>query len=99
MLLLKSNLAVLVAVMAMTGLLNAPLDIALFTLRQRRTDRIWTGRAFAVSMSFNYVGIPIGSAIAGIVAARSIEAAIAFGVVTCLISAVLAVAMIPSRFG
>jgi len=97
LLLLKSNLALLVLVMAITGLLNGPLDIALFTIRQRRTDPSWTGRAFAVSMSFNYVGIPIGSAIAGIVAARSIEAAIAVGVVMCLISAVLAVVMIPSE--
>ena len=81
--------------MALTGFLNGPLDIALFTLRQRRTDPAWTGRAFAVSMSFNYVGIPIGSAIAGVVATRSIEAAVAIGVVTSLIAGVLAVMMIP----
>ena len=37
-LLVTSNLAILVAVMAVMGVLNGPLDIALFTLRQRRTD-------------------------------------------------------------
>ncbi len=94
-LLLKSNLAVLVLVMVLTGFLNGPLDIALFTLRQRRTDRNWTGRAFAVSMSFNYLGIPVGSALAGIVAARSIEAAISLGVVTSLVSGFLAAVLIP----
>ena len=95
MLLCSSNLAVLTLVLALTGFLNGPLDIALFTLRQRRTDPAWTGRAFAVSMSFNYVGIPIGSAIAGVVATRSIEAAVAIGVATSLIAGVLAVMMIP----
>ena len=96
MLLLRSNLVALVIVMGITGLLNGPLDIALFTLRQRRTDPDWTGRAFAVSMSFNALGIPVGAALAGVLAARSIESAIAFSVVTCLISAVLAAVMIPS---
>jgi predicted MFS family arabinose efflux permease len=96
MLLLSSNFIALGLVMAITGFLNGPIDIALFTLRQRRTDPNWTGRAFAVSMSFNYAGFPIGSAAAGIIASRSIEAAILFGAVTAFISGVLAVAMIPS---
>ena len=95
-LLLESNIVVLVLVMGLTGFLNGPLDVALFTLRQRRTDPAWTGRAFAVSMSFNYLGIPVGSALAGIIAARSIEWAVAFGAVACLVSGVVAVAMIPS---
>src|SRR5262245_44998732 len=68
LLLVKINLAMLVLVMAITGILNGPIDIALFTLRQRRTDPSWTGRAFAVSMAFNYCGVPIGSAVAGILA-------------------------------
>jgi MFS family permease len=97
LLLLKSNLAMLALVMIITGLLNGPLDIALFTVRQRRTERGWTGRAFAVSMSFNALGIPIGSAIAGVIAARSVEAAIALGVVTSVISGVLAAVMIPAN--
>jgi MFS family permease len=97
LLLFKLNLAALVFVMAITGFLNGPLDIALFTLRQRRTDPAWTGRAFAVSMSFNYVGTPIGAAVAGIVATRSIEAALVLGVVSCLVAGVLAAVMIPSE--
>jgi hypothetical protein len=96
MLLVRSNLVALILVMGITGLLTGPLDIALFTIRQRRTDLRWTGRAFAVSMSFNALGSPIGSALAGIVAARSIDTAIAFGVVACLISGVLAAMMIPA---
>jgi len=83
-------------VMAIIGFLNGPIDIALFTLRQRRTDPSWTGRAFAVSMAFNYAGTPIGSGLAGAVASHSIEAAIVFGAVASFASAILAVGMIPS---
>ena len=94
LLLFKSNLAVVIFVMMLTGLLNGPLDIALFTLRQRRTDKSWTGRAFAVSMSFNALGLPIGAALAGLMAARSIEAAIALGVVTSLVGGVIAALLV-----
>lgn len=96
LLLLTTSLPALVSVMAITGIFNGPVNIALFTLRQRRTDPNWTGRAFAVSVSLNTLGIPVGSAIAGFVATRSIEEAIAFGVVASLISGCIAAVMIPS---
>jgi MFS family permease len=64
-LLLVPNLAVPFAMAAFIGLLDAPTNIALFSLRQRRTERSWFGRAFAVSMSLNYAGMPLGSALAG----------------------------------
>jgi MFS family permease len=94
-LLLTSSLIAIAVVMAVTGVLNGPLDIALFTLRQRRTDEDWTGRAFAVSMSFNALGLPLGSLLAGILAARSPEASILFGVVASMIAAVIAIMQIP----
>jgi len=53
-------------VMTLLGVLNGPLDIAMFTLRQRRTAPEWVGRAFAVSVSVNWIGSPIGSAAAGV---------------------------------
>src|SRR5262249_20621271 len=81
-LLFRSSPVVLAFAMLGIGLLNGPLDVALFTLRQRRTDPAWTGRAFAVSMSFNYLGVPAGSALAGLIAATSLEIAVAFGAVT-----------------
>jgi MFS family permease len=56
------------AAMILLGLLNGPLDIAMFTLRQRRTAPEWMGRAFAVSVSVNWIGSPIGSAMAGALA-------------------------------
>jgi len=70
------GIALLVAESLLLGILYGPVDIALFTVRQRRTDPAWMGRAFAVSMAFNFLGVPIGAAIAGILAERSLEAAI-----------------------
>ena len=70
------GLALVFTEMLIVGLLIGPMDIALFTVRQRRTDPAWTGRAFAVSMAFNYLGVPIGAALGGLLAASSIEAAI-----------------------
>jgi MFS family permease len=81
--------------MAVIGLANGPLDIALFTVRQRRTDPAWMGRAFAVSMAFNFAGYPIGAAIAGLIADASLEGSIAFGIVACLAAAWIAGAIIP----
>jgi len=83
--------------MAIIGLVNGPMDVAMFTLRQRRTDSAWLGRAFAVSMSFNFAGFPVGSAIAGALAGRSIEAAIVLGIVASLLAALFAVRLIPAR--
>jgi len=54
-----------VAAMLVAGLANGPFDVSMFSLRQRRTDPAWFGRAFAVSMGVNWVGTPIGSAISG----------------------------------
>jgi hypothetical protein len=79
------------------GLLQGPLDIALFTVRQRRTDPAWMGRAFAVSMAVNFMGFPIGAAAAGAIASVSLPAAVGLGVVACLIGGVLAAVMIPRR--
>src|SRR5207247_10582358 len=64
LLLASTSLVAVGIVMFLTGLLTGPLDIALFPLRQRRTDPAWPWRAFAVSMSFNYLGVPHGSQIA-----------------------------------
>jgi hypothetical protein len=77
------------------GLLQGPLDVALFTVRQRRTDPAWMGRAFAVSMGINFMGFPVGAAAAGAIAAVSLPAAVGMGIGACLIGTVLAARMIP----
>ena len=52
-------------VMLVVGLVTGPFDVSMFSMRQRRTDPAWFGRAFAVSMGLNWAGQPIGSAISG----------------------------------
>ncbi len=87
--------ALIAASMVVTGFLNGPLDIALFTVRQRRTDPAVLGRAFAVSMAFNFLGYPFGAAIAGALAARSLTAAILIAVAAAGVAALFAATMIP----
>ncbi len=81
--------------LGLMGLLNGPIDIARVTLRQRRTDPAWLGRAFAVSMSVNWVGIPVGSALTGLLATQSVELAVAVAAGCTMLGAVFAQTMIP----
>jgi len=81
--------------MALLGLMNGPLDIALFTVRQRRTDPAWMGRAFAVSMAFNFAGFPIGSALAGVLASVSLTVTVTVGIGACLLAAFFAATQVP----
>jgi MFS family permease len=94
---MAAGLAFLGAHALAIGLLQGPLDIALFTVRQRRTDPAWMGRAFAVSMGINFMGFPLGAAAAGAIAAVSIPAAVVMGVAACLVGGVLAATMVPRR--
>ncbi|MBA3779241.1 MAG: MFS transporter [Chloroflexi bacterium] len=80
---------------ALIGFLNGPLDVAMFTLRQRRTDPAWMGRAFAVSMAFNFLGFPIGSAVGGLLVETSLELAIGFAIAAAGVAAVVSWAIIP----
>ena len=77
------------------GFLNGPMDIALFTIRQRRTDPAWTGRAFAVSMAMNFVGFPIGAAIAGALAEQSLTTAIVPAIAASVLGLVFAATLVP----
>jgi MFS family permease len=97
LLLLHAGIAPVVASMALVGIVIGPLDVAMFTLRQRRTDPAWMGRAFAVSMSFNFAGYPVGAAIAGSLAGLSIDLAIVCGLVALVAGGILAAVMIPAE--
>jgi MFS family permease len=89
------GLACLAGWALLSGLFNGPMDIALFTIRQRRTDPAWMGRAFAVSMAMNFVGFPIGAVIAGTLAERSLTAAIVPAVAACVLGLIFAATMVP----
>lgn len=90
-----AGLAVMITSQFLLGLLGGPMDIALFTMRQRRTDPAWIGRAFAVSMALNFIGFPIGAAIAGTLAAVSLELAIGAAVVAAVLGVVFAIFLVP----
>jgi MFS family permease len=91
------NLVVVLAAIALLGLATGPFDVGLFTLRQRRTEPAWFGRAFAISMALNSVGNPIGSAIAGPVIGHSLNAALWFAVGMCLVAGLLPMLAIPAH--
>jgi len=97
LLLLFPNPIVAAIAMIALGISSGPFDIVLFTLRQRRTDPAWLGRAFAVSMALNFAGFPIGSAIAGAVVPISIAAALALAIVFQVVGAVFSMVTIPAE--
>ncbi|HJW49275.1 MAG TPA: MFS transporter [Candidatus Limnocylindria bacterium] len=97
LILLFPNPIVVAVSMFLLGIVSGPFDIVLFTLRQRRTDPAWLGRAFAVSMALNFAGFPIGSAIAGAVVPISIAAALALAIVFQVVGAVFSMVTIPAK--
>ena len=85
----------LIAGLLLAGAIEGPVDVALLTLRQRRTDPSEFGRVLSVSMSLNVAGLPIGSAVAGLLIVHSLSVTfIAAALVAA--SAAVAVAMIPA---
>ena len=92
---LAPNLVVVGACLVVFGLLVGPVDIALFTVRQRRTDPAWMGRAFAVSMSLNFSGVPIGSALAGPLVGWSLDGSFYLAAALVFIAGVVALILIP----
>jgi Na+/melibiose symporter-like transporter len=95
--LISPSLLLAALAMALIGVATGPFDVVLFTLRQRRTDPAWLGRAFAVSMSLNFIGFPVGSALGGAVAPISLELAFLSAVVLTAIGAALSFALIPQE--
>jgi MFS family permease len=91
------GLGLIAAAQLLVGIVSGPFDIALFTVRQRRTDPAWLGRAFAISMGFNFIGFPIGAALTGVIAANSLGGAVALGIGACIASGILAAVLIPER--
>jgi len=97
LILLFPNPVVVAVSMVILGITSGPFDIVLFTIRQRRTDPAWLGRAFAVSMALNFAGFPIGSAIGGVVVPISIAAALGAAVLFQILGAVFSMLAIPAE--
>ncbi|HKU98243.1 MAG TPA: MFS transporter [Vineibacter sp.] len=89
----------LAAGMIIVGALTGPVDVGLLTLRQRRTDPAWLGRALAVSMSLNMGGLPLGAALGGLLVSHSLVLAFATAGATAIIAAVATYRLIPRDDG
>lgn len=85
----------LVAGLMLVGLASGPIDVALLTLRHRRTDPRQLGRVLSISMSLNLAGTPVGSALAGMLIAGSLPATFALAALASVLGA-LATLAIPS---
>ena len=83
--------------MAVLGAATGLWDIALFTVRQRRTDLRLMARAFAISMAVNNSGYPIGAFLGGWLAGVSIEWAIGIALGAAVLGTALAAVMVPAR--
>ncbi len=94
-LLSNGNPLVVAGAMLLLGIATGPFDVTLFTVRQRRTDPAWMGRAFAVSMALNFAGFPLGSALGGAIVPISIELAIALAVIATLSGAAVSFFLLP----
>ena len=88
------GLAGLALAMAFIGLVAGPVDVALITLRQRRTSPAWFSRILVLSMSLNVAGMPVGAAIAGQLVRFSLPLTFAAAALASL-AATAAVALIP----
>ena len=95
LLLARPELAVVAVAMIVRGAAEGMFDVPMFTLRQRTTDPAWLGRAFAVSMSLNFIGMPIGSAIGGALVAASPALALSTALVTATASGVAMYLLVP----
>jgi MFS family permease len=82
--------------LVLAGLLEGAVDVGVLSLRQRRTDPDWLGRVLAVSMSFNMSGLPLGSALGGIIVVHSPALAFAIAAVASVLAAAAAHLLVPA---
>jgi predicted MFS family arabinose efflux permease len=97
LLLVATNIWVVYAASLILGLSMGPVDVAIFSLRQRATEVAWFGRAMAVSMSLNYAGNPIGSALTGPLLHFGMSFALVVSVLFTFAAAGVAMITIPHR--
>ena len=92
-----TSLPVVFAIAVVEGVAGSIINVGIFALRQRRTDPAWFGRAFAVSMSLNFAGAPIGSALSGPLLEHSIALPLLLGAAINVVAVVAALVLIPRR--
>jgi len=92
-----SSLPAVFAIAVIAGAAGSVINVGIFALRQRRTDPAWFGRAFAVSMSLNFAGAPIGAALSGPLLEHSIALPLLLGAAITLVAVVAALVLVPAQ--
>lgn len=92
------GLAGLATGLVLAGFLEGPVDVGVLSLRQRRTDPAWLGRVLAVSMSINMSGLPLGSAIGGVLLVHSVPLAFAVAGFASVLAAISAWVLVPATY-
>jgi MFS family permease len=92
-----NTLPIVFVLAGIAGGAEAIVNVGLFALRQRRTDPAWFGRAFAVSMSLNFAGVPIGSAISGPLLEHSISLPLLLGAAISVVAVAAGLVFIPAQ--
>jgi predicted MFS family arabinose efflux permease len=80
----------------LVGAAAGPIDVGVLTLRQRRTDPTELGRVISISMSLNFAGGPVGSAIAGALVTRSLSGTFVVAALAAVVAAA-SVGLIPAH--
>ena len=96
-LLLATDIRLVYLASLVMGLSLGPVDVTIFSLRQRATEIAWFGRAMAVSMSLNFAGSPIGSAITGPLLHFGLNFALLVSATFTFVAAGVALLTIPRR--
>jgi MFS family permease len=91
------GLSGLVVGLLVVGLCAGSIDVGVLSLRQRRTDRAWLGRVLAVSISLNMAGLPIGSALGGLIVGGSVDLAFVLTALAAAVAALAAHTLVPRR--
>jgi MFS family permease len=90
------GLVALAVGLALVGLMAGPVDVAVLTLRQRRTPPERLGRVLAVSMSLNVAGMPIGSALGGVLLAAAPASVLPAAALASMLAALACWRLIPA---
>jgi predicted MFS family arabinose efflux permease len=91
------GIAGLVSAVVVVGFCAGPVDVGLLSLRQRRTEPGWLGRVLAVSMSLNLSGLPLGSALGGILVTHSATTALAVAALASLMATLAVYMLVPEE--
>jgi predicted MFS family arabinose efflux permease len=91
------GIAGLVCAVIFVGFCAGPVDVGLLSLRQRRTEPGWLGRVLAVSMSLNLSGLPIGSALGGMLVADTVPIALSVAALASLLAALAVYTLVPAE--